>query len=425
MAYTISTYKGLKRVTPTPSGEGGQALNDNFTYVADNLESIFSLVDEKLSLTGGTMNGNLIFGSPYGVTVNKFWATGANTPISFNTPSTFSLALNVNAYTFSTTSTQASNSFNAFRIAPTYNQTSGTAANTDLLIDRTQTAVGSGNQYLINAQVGGSARFNVSADGIVSASNGFANSISPGNRVTIGHDGGSLIGIRSLSNATFAIQSNISGSTVGGSAFLIRPSNVYTQTSGNNSIVSITASYNQTSGTAANTDLLINRTETAIGSGAQYLLDLQVGGSSKFNVTNTGNTGIGLTPSEKLDVSGNIKGTGSTMVASHRGLTQALGNSTGAIGPINPNSGEVVTMTLTGNVTVSIDSGSSTYGQKLILKLTQDGTGGRTLTWGGSNVKAPSGVTPQPVSSGNAISQYELTWNGTEWALTNFVGGLS
>lgn len=46
--------------------------------------------------------------------------------------------------------------------------------------------------------------------------------------------------------------------------------------------------YQQTSGTASNTDLLVNRTETAIGSGTQLLIDAQVGGVSKFNVDHTG-----------------------------------------------------------------------------------------------------------------------------------------
>ena len=61
-----------------------------------------------------------------------------------------------------------------------------------------------------------------------------------------------------------------------------------TNTSGATTAVSITPTYNQASGTAANTDLLINRTQTAVGSGAQLLIDAQVGGSSKFNLSNTG-----------------------------------------------------------------------------------------------------------------------------------------
>lgn len=46
--------------------------------------------------------------------------------------------------------------------------------------------------------------------------------------------------------------------------------------------------YNQSASTAVNTDLLINRTETAVGSGAQFLADFQVGGATRFNVDNNG-----------------------------------------------------------------------------------------------------------------------------------------
>lgn len=55
----------------------------------------------------------------------------------------------------------------------------------------------------------------------------------------------------------------------------------------NGSGVAITPTYNQ-SGAASQTDLLINRTETAVGSGAQNLIDAQVGGASKFKVSRTG-----------------------------------------------------------------------------------------------------------------------------------------
>jgi hypothetical protein len=50
----------------------------------------------------------------------------------------------------------------------------------------------------------------------------------------------------------------------------------------------ITNTVNQTS-TAAFTDLLVNRTNTAPGSGTQRLLDLQVGSSSQFRVDTSGN----------------------------------------------------------------------------------------------------------------------------------------
>lgn len=63
-----------------------------------------------------------------------------------------------------------------------------------------------------------------------------------------------------------------------------------TSTATANSVVrfAITPTYNQTSGTAANTDLLINRTETAVGSGAQNLFAAQVGSVDRFVIRNTG-----------------------------------------------------------------------------------------------------------------------------------------
>ena len=51
--------------------------------------------------------------------------------------------------------------------------------------------------------------------------------------------------------------------------------------------MAIIPTYNQT-GTADSTDLLINRVETALGSGNHYLADFQVGGVSKLSVDNSG-----------------------------------------------------------------------------------------------------------------------------------------
>ena len=56
-------------------------------------------------------------------------------------------------------------------MAPTYNQASGTASNIDILVNRTETAIGSGTQRLISAGTGGGTyveKFGVSNTGIVS-----------------------------------------------------------------------------------------------------------------------------------------------------------------------------------------------------------------------------------------------------------------
>jgi hypothetical protein len=63
----------------------------------------------------------------------------------------------------------------------------------------------------------------------------------------------------------------------------------YTNSSGDTVNLEVQNTVNQT-GTAGHTDFLINRTETAAGSGGQYLIDAQVGGTSKFTVANTGDT---------------------------------------------------------------------------------------------------------------------------------------
>ena len=78
-----------------------------------------------------------------------------------------------------------------------------------------------------------------------------------------------------------------------------------TATSGTIVAVAMLPTYNQASGTAANTDLLINRTETAIGSGAQYLIQGQVGSADKFLVTNAGvvtsyGNGLATTSTDRL-----------------------------------------------------------------------------------------------------------------------------
>lgn len=87
-------------------------------------------------------------------------------------------------------------------------------------------------------------------------------------------------------NTTLQVGLTRSYSNAGTTAVALA-NNTHTQSSGSNIAVSILPTYNQTS-TAAATDLLINRTQTAVGSGAQNLIDAQVGGTSKFKVDNTG-----------------------------------------------------------------------------------------------------------------------------------------
>jgi len=83
-----------------------------------------------------------------------------------------------------------------FKLTPTYNQTS-TAAATDFLINRTQTAVGSGNQFFQDMQVAGSPKIQMSTAGSISMTGGLftgLNGASDG-RVTFGSTGGGFMRI--------------------------------------------------------------------------------------------------------------------------------------------------------------------------------------------------------------------------------------
>ncbi len=180
---------------------------------------------------------------------------------------------------FNTIGSHTSGNVRLLEIVPTYNQVASTASNTDLLINRTETSVGSGAQRLIDAQVGGVSKFYVDNTGYLGANN-------------ISAIGATIGGTILMSSATPIIYhgGNASSNAAG---IIMTKANTSTTTSGTNYLLKLLNTYNQVASTAANTDLLINRTETAVGSGAQYLIDAQVGGVSKFSVSNTGLTTVG------------------------------------------------------------------------------------------------------------------------------------
>lgn len=243
----------------------------------------------------------------------------------------------------------------AFEISYTVNKaTSGN--DTGLLVNMTDTA-SPGTSYLIDAQVGGTSKFSVSNEGLVTANkitagSGLAYDTTEGLWFGDGDTGVyeasddnlalDVAGVRNLNfrqfqidgNSAYGPQINLSGATatfptwafvsddntgigradadqlslVAGGVEGMRlteagsfvqntmSGGTNTDTSGTINALAITPTYNQTSGTAANTDLLINRTETAVGSGDQYLIDAQVGGASKFGVRRDGAVGIGGAP---------------------------------------------------------------------------------------------------------------------------------
>ena len=175
---------------------------------------------------------------------------------------------------------------------------SGDADGTSIAVNEVSGYAGN----LIDLQIGGVTKFYVASNGggVFSGStiinggglavNSYLTTVGPNTALTIG-------GLR-----TFSSENGIEmGSfNTGGSSLA-----TFTASSGTQAGVAIRADVTQT-GTAGFTDLLVNRTETTLGSGAQLLLDLQVGGTTKFNVSNigdgyfAGSLGIGGSPTARL-----------------------------------------------------------------------------------------------------------------------------
>ena len=99
------------------------------------------------------------------------------------------------------------------------------------------------------------------------------------------------------------------------------------------------------------------------------------------------------------------------------GGINAMGNVSGSI-TIDLSKGNVITMTLTGNVTASSFSNAvASVGQEVTFIITQDGTGFRTFAWPSAVV--PSGIAPVPQISPGAVSVLNAVIDGSGNA--NFV----
>ncbi|MBP7804738.1 MAG: tail fiber domain-containing protein [Candidatus Pacebacteria bacterium] len=150
-----------------------------------------------------------------------------------------------------------------------------------------------------------------------------------------------------------------------------------TATSGSVFGLKIMPTYNQASGSAANTDLFINRTETAVGSGAQNLIDAQVGSTSKFKVSNTG------------------------LITATGGLTSAGTTTLSALstGILHSNSSGVLSSSA---LNLAADVGSS------ILPVANGGTGLASGTSGGVLYYSGTGT----LASSSALTQYSIVLGG-------------
>ena len=169
---------------------------------------------------------------------------------------------------------------------------------------------------------------------------------------------GTQIRLVQNTNGSLVIGSNffkvdsISLAAAGGAIITLNQS---TATSGNLIGSIINTSYSQSSGTAANTDFLVNRTQTVVGSGAQYLIEARTNNISQFNVSNVGgivanSMYISGSASGSLFVSGSTSLSGSLNVSGNITTTGTLTAQT------------LVVQTVTSSIIYS--SGSNIFGNK-------------------------------------------------------------
>lgn len=292
-------------------------------------------------------NGNRLTG---GINTNYISSLSSSTGLVCQYGTTFSTA-NKTWFSFfadpsgalsTSTFTATSGQNTGVAILSTYNQITATTSNTDFLINRTETSLGSGTQLFADYQVAGTSRINftnvgqlniVPSAGTIKAISVTANASgdtracmsltnsnasgyatidvtnSAGKEFVIGVGGPSVSGAtwgngaNVMAYSTLTLGLGIQGNRIlameNTNGFINITPLPQTSVSGSFAVFALTPTYNQASGSAANTDILVNRTETLLGSGAQSFIDLQVAGTSALTINNKGRvlTGVGLVSS--------------------------------------------------------------------------------------------------------------------------------
>lgn len=184
--------------------------------------------------------------------------------------------------------------------------------------------------------------------------------------------------------------------------------------------VQITPTYNQASGNAANTDLLINRTQTSVGSGAQNLIDAQVGATSKFKVSNTGVVTVAAVGT----ATGSMATVDGTQTLTNKRWTARVGSTTSSGTPtINTDNVDIYKLTAqAANITSMTSSLSGTPVDGDILGIQVTGTGSFSWTWGASFVDGSTALpTTITTTTKTVILQYYTTssYGNNKWVCSS------
>lgn len=186
----------------TPSSKFVISLSQTTTSTPSYVDKFTLDNSGNLTITGG-MNASSYTG-------NSLQTTSNGQTLSLQNSRTYSSAMNAITL-LGAAVTNSTGTFIGVNIAPTYNQTS-TAAATDLLINRTNTAIGSGNQYFIDGQVGNSSKFHVDYKGSI-VSNGTLSFANPtagtlGTDSILVHNSGGQVKVISANSYSLVVASN-------------------------------------------------------------------------------------------------------------------------------------------------------------------------------------------------------------------------
>ena len=270
------------------------------------------------------------------------------------------------------TSTSGTNYF--LNLTPAYNQVTSTSANTDVYLNRTTTSAGSGAQWLMWLGNNGTAEFTFDINGNFTTTSSIKTA-----------------GITGLNSSTIGFQSYLTHSTGGTYTDMwLLPNGGDSSSSGAFQGVFINPTYTQT-GTAGAVDLLIQRVQTSVGSGAQYLIEAGTSTTPLLHgVTNTGQT---LSVSYNAIASGRAYNTGTTSDTIAAGIATTFESANTASGAFA--------------VTFAAPTGDGER-RRICFKNT---TG--TITW---NVTTPATATngfPATITAGNCVEAVYNSAAGT------------
>ena len=383
-----TTFNGASAVTISYNTIGAQPLATNLTSVAGLTYASLAFV--KMSAAGTfSLDTNTYLTASTGVTsvtgtANQITVTGTTTP-TLSIPSAFVLPGTINGATITTTTTGTLTLANSSTLqttgAFTLNLTT-TAASTPTFPTGTYTLA-----QITNGQT-------------FAGTNTFATIVA----TTVENVAGTTLTLDSLTHTAAMTGTTVSGSYTGASVAQIG--------------VGLTPTINQT-GTSSFTALDVNSTNSAFGTGAQYLLNLRGAGNSVLNVGNltygalVTDTGFGLNmPAQTYTA------TGTSTVAS-MGLIH-IGQATLTNAGVG---------TVTALATLLIDNAPAVAGSQVgTNKYALDVLAGTSIFNGTINnitVTAPASASTHDTSGGSfiTIGAFSLTLTATNTTVATFPTG--